>query len=194
MDSSLTMIGSIIIGGLFLLGLVTYQGNVLDFSNEETFELLTQESMAAYIEIIEHDFNRIGRGLQLGELAISVIDTASITFRGDVEGNGTPEIVTYSISNTSAAGSTENPNDVILYRTVNATPSIDSPGGVRRFRLRYYDVTGNQTADPQAVKSIGLTLTVESVHEYNGRYARAVWQKRISPGNLNKGTIYDAGT
>ena len=197
MDSNLTLIASVTIAGIFLVGVVTYHGKVVEYSQEETFELLTQESMVAYIDVIEYDFNRIGSGVLPGTVAITAIDTSGITFRGDVQGaypDKTPETVTYSISNKSAASSTANPNDVILYRTVNGVHTIDSPGGITQLYLRYYDVTGNQTAVLRDIRSIGIRMIIESVHEYNGRYARAVWEKRITPANLAKASIYDSGS
>jgi hypothetical protein len=180
------------IGSLLLLRIVTYHGDVVDHSNEEMFELLTQESMVSYIEIIEYDFNRIGSGVSPGQPAILSMDSVSISFRADVEGGMAAETVSYSLSDSTAAAGTENPGDVILYRTVNGAPTIDSPGGITDMVLRYYDVAGNQTGNPRDVRSIGVELTLESVHEYNGRYARAVWEKRITPENLLKSSMYNA--
>jgi hypothetical protein len=185
MDSTLTLIGSIVIGGLFLLGLMSFYGGVIDFSNEKTFELLAQETTASFMEIIEHDFRRIGRGLPLPATAITaIVDSTDITFLGDVDEDGVVDTVRYYMSEPSAASSTPNPNDVILYRRVNGVNTIDTPAGVTSFVVKIWDGLGNQTGDLMAVRMLDVSITVESLYPYDNRYVAALWQKRIAPQNL----------
>lgn len=186
MDSTLTLIGSIVISGIFLLGLMAFYGGVVDFSHEKTFELLTQEATASFMEIVDHDFRRIGSGVALPALAIT--DTTIITFQGDIDEDGTVEIVEYD---TAAAVSTPNPNDLILYRIVDGDTTIGTPAGVTDFDVSFLDETGNPTTDLMAVRMLHVSLTVESIYPYDNRYTRAVWEKRITPQNLYRITNTD---
>ncbi len=179
MDSTLTLIGSIVIGGIFLLGLMAFYGNVIDYSHERTFELLTQETTASFMEIIDHDLRRIGSGVLTP--AIAITDTSLITFQGDVDKDGIVEVVQYD---TAAATSTPNPDDVILYRIVDGDTTIGTAAGVINFEITLRDEGGNQTTDLRAVRIIDVSLTVESLYPYDNRYQRARWEKRIAPHNL----------
>jgi hypothetical protein len=194
MDSWLTMIGSIAIGGIFLLGVLGFYGDVVNHSSEKTIELITQETMVGLMEVIEHDFERMGSGLTPPAAAILSMDSTSITFQGDIDGNPGIDQVAYTISNTAA--STENPDDVILFRTVNGVNTIDMPIGVTLFRLRYYSVAGDETTNPNDVRLLGIQLGVESTFsltDSDSTFARAFWQQRISPKNLQQMTTYDSG-
>ncbi|MFQ5771796.1 MAG: hypothetical protein ACE5HX_14775 [bacterium] len=192
MDSTLTLIGSIIIGGIFLLGVMSFYGGVIDYSHEKTFELLTQETTASFMEIIDHDFRRIGSGLTRPATAISaIVDTTDITFRGDIDDDGTVETVRYYTSAPSAATSTPNPNDVILYREVDGINTINTPAGVTEFVVKILDEAGNPTTDLMAVRMLDVSLTVESLYPYDNKYATALWEKRITPQNLYRITDTD---
>ncbi|MFQ5864304.1 MAG: hypothetical protein ACE5IW_03650 [bacterium] len=189
MDSHIQLIGSIVIGSVFLLGVMTFYSGVMDFNNEKTFELLTQETTASLMEIIEYDFRRVGSGLTYQELAI--LDTSTITFLGDINADGAVDTVRYYTSDVSAAASTPNPNDVILYREVNGLKTIDTPAGVTEFTVDLLDELGNSTTELMAVRMLHVSLTVESRFPYDNRYARAFWEKRIAPQNLYRQTLTD---
>lgn len=184
MDSNLTLIGSIVIGGIFLLGLLSFHGGVVDYSHTRMFELLTQETTASFMEIITHDFQRIGSGVSSPALAIQAADTSSITFLGDVDEDGIVEKVRYALSDTAAAASTENPYDRILYRIVDSDTTIGEPAGVTKFELTLLNRTGGTTTNLMDVHMIHVLLRVESKFLYGPRYARAIWEKRITPKSL----------
>ncbi len=189
MGNFLQLIGSIVIGSIFLIGVLNFHGDVVDFSNENLFQLLTQETAASFMEIIEHDFRRIGSGLP--KEAQAIIDTVEITFLGDVTEDGIVDTVRYSLSPTSDATATPNPNDVILFRTVNGTATIAERAGVTAFEVELLNQLGAPTTDFRDVRMLHLSLTVESKEPYNERYARAFWEKRITPLNLNRETMTD---
>ena len=195
MGSTITLIGSIVIGGIFLLGLTAFYGDVIEYSHTKSFELLTQEATASYMEIIDHDFRRIGSGLPSPAGAITAVTgTTDITFRGDIDGDGDVETVRYYISPTSSASSTLNPNDRILYREVDGVMTIDSPGGVTSFVVRTLDEFGNPTTDLNAVRMLDVELTVESPQPYDTLYTKAFWEKRFAPQNLFRRTLTDFGS
>ena len=188
MDSYLTLVGSIVIGGIFLLGLLSFHGDMIDQSHQKNFELLAQENAAAMMEIIDHDFTRIGSGLSSPAFAImsadTVENTTEITFQADLDEDGVADTVQYLVSTTAAAAATENPNDRILYRIVNGDSTVNTPFGVRRFRLRIKNRQGNNTMDLMAASMIEILLRVESTFAYDGVYGAALWEKRFMPQSL----------
>ncbi|NIV97466.1 hypothetical protein GWN42_32905 [candidate division KSB1 bacterium] len=182
MDSTLSLTGSVVIGGIFLLGLMRFYGGVIDYKHEKNFQLLAQETTASYMEIIEQDFRKIGSGTT--SPAIAITGNNLITFWGDVNGDGVADEVQYSLSDSSAASSTPNPNDRILYRDVNGARTLDTPGGVTDFSVTLLDELGDPTTELMNVSQIQLSITVESIYPYDGQYVTAIWQERIIPLNL----------
>ncbi len=190
MDSTLTLIGSIVIGGIFLLGLLTFHGDVIDHSYEKTFEMLTQETTASLMEIIEHDFRKIGSGLTTPAFAIA--DTNKITFRGDVNEDSIIDTVRYTLSEPSAVSSTPNPKDRILYRYENGMKTLEASIGVTEFNVAFLDFFGNATTELMNIWQVEVSLTIESLFMMNGKYAKTVWRKRFTPNNLCRNSINNA--
>ncbi|NIV97467.1 hypothetical protein GWN42_32910 [candidate division KSB1 bacterium] len=184
MNSTLTLLGSIIIGGIFMLGLMAFYGDVTDFSQEGRRHLLAQESTASLMEIIMHDFQKIGSGVPSPALAI--IDTSEISFLGDIDGDGAVDTVRYYTSSPSAASATPNPNDVILYREINGVETLGSPAGITDFTITILDAA-SATTELMNVQQLVVSMTVQSLFPYDGDYGTALWEEKITPVNLIRG-------
>jgi hypothetical protein len=182
MDSHLAFIGSLMIGGIFLLSLWGFQADLRDHSFVNTNDLVVQQNVMAITALLEADFRQIGLGADS-----SVVITAglhSISFYADLGGDGTVDLVTYSVSNPAAAAETPNPRDKILYRVVNGKTQVNAAMGVTDFRLRYFDLNGNVTGDVARIKIIEMALAMESPIPYRGKYAHFLWRKKVTPPNL----------
>ncbi len=193
MDSHLQLLGSIVIGGIFLLGLLTFHGGVMAYFHRSGFELVTQETMSSLTEVVEHDFRHMGGGLVTPALAIVAYDTTDITFLGDIDVDGDVDTVRYYVSapSAAAAAATPNPNDIILFRIVNGGETIGDPAGVTDFRVDLLDERGDPTDDRWAVRSLRLRLRFESLYPYDGQYVPVFWERRITPMNLYRPTLTD---
>jgi len=187
MDSNITLIGSIVIGGIFLMSLMSFYGSLTEYSAEKILELLSQETTASFMEIINHDFRKIGGGV--ASPAIAITDTFSLTFFADVDEDGAVDEVRYSLSTTALASSTPNPNDRILYRDVNGVQTVDTPAGVTAFTVTLRDQYGNATTELMNTWQIAVSITIESLFEIDGQYPRAVWEYRVTPVNLVRPTL-----
>jgi len=186
MGDYLQLVGSIVIGSLFLIGVLNFHSDVVDFSNDNLFQLLTQETAASFMEILEHDLRRIGSAIPKGRQAIT--DSSAITFLGDVTEDGVADTVRYFVGPTSDASGTTNPNDRILFRVVNSDTTIRERAGVTAFNIDFLDAIGAVTTDFRLVRMIHVQLTVESKEPYDKQYVRAFWEKRITPQNLDRVT------
>lgn len=187
MSDMLALIGSITIGGLFLLSVMNFYGGLIDHSQEKTFELISQYNTSSYMEIIEDDFRKLGSGVPMGTSPIiSNPDSSDITFLADLDNDGDAETVRYYTNTPADVATTPNPEDVVLFRVVDGSNTIDQPGGVVSFDVRLRNWLGTTTADFADVRMIDITLYVESNFSHDGDYPRSLWQKRLTPANLAK--------
>jgi hypothetical protein len=187
MDTNLQLIASIVIGAIFLMGVLFFYGGVVDYSSQKMFQLHTQETTASLMEIIDRDLRRMGSGL--ASPAVAILDTFEISFLGDIDENGSIDTVRYYTGAPSEANTTPNPNDVILYRVVNGVNTISSPAGVTDFNVTLLDELGNPTSELMAARSLDVFLRIESLYPYDSSYETAVWEKRITPQNLYRITF-----
>jgi hypothetical protein len=182
MDSHLTLVASVVIGGIFLLSLLGFQADLRDHSFTNTNDLIVQQNAIALTELLEADFRQIGLGAD--SLVVVSIGINSISFYADLDANGALDLVAYSLSNVNAAAETPNPRDRILYRSINGTTQVNAAIGVTDFRLKYFDANGSQTNNVAKIKTIEMTLEMESTLPYDGQYAHFFWRKKITPPNL----------
>lgn len=182
MGSFINLVGSMIIGGLFLLSFLKFENELQDHSYNHTKELITQQNAMEIIELLEWDFRRIGFGINFPALA--VYDSSTIAYYVDFGGDGIIDTVRYSLSDTSAASGTPNPRDKIFYRQSNTEPWVDAALGVTDFKLKYFDIDGNETQNLMKIKTIEIYLELESTVPYDGEYSRFAWRERLTPPNL----------
>ncbi|MBU1881747.1 hypothetical protein KKA08_06900 [bacterium] len=183
MSTMLDMLGSFIIGGLLLIMILSYNTNFANMTLEDQFELSVQENMVLLVEEMDFNFRKIGYGVANPWLSIVNGDTSGITLRADVDNDGVIDVVNYQLSTTDAAIGTENPNDRILYSTLNGV-TIGGTFGVTDFQVRYYDAGGNQVTDMTLVRYLEYEMTFESIMPVNSVYARSVWTGTVYPRNL----------
>lgn len=62
MDSHLTLVASVVIGGIFLLSLLGFQADLRDHSFTNTNDFIVQQNAIALTELLESDFRQIGLG------------------------------------------------------------------------------------------------------------------------------------
>jgi hypothetical protein len=197
LDSNLSLIGSAILGSIFLLGLMRFYMGVTDYTHEQTFQLFTQQNATVMMQIVEDDVRKMGSGVAaVGNSIGAFPDSANITFKADIDGNGTADNVQYYISPTSAASMTPNPNDRFLIRDINSGASIDSLLGVSEFCVELQNqwgqkiVTGTTQAGRDSTWIVKIKMIVVSPHPYTQDevdgpvYTRSFAEKTIMPKNL----------
>ena len=187
MDSYLTLIGSIVIGGLLLFSVLNFQTDVRQHSFEYSNSLLVQQTALSIIELLERDLRQIGYGYNFPSLAVSALD--SITFYADLFDDGVLDTVNYWVGDVSEASGTTNPRDKIFYRSSNSDPQLHDALGVTNFQLIFFDANGDATMNQTEIRTIEVTLEFESTEPYLDRlgtekYARYYWREKISPMNL----------
>ena len=191
MNDMFALAASITIGTLFLLSIMRFQFGVSEHSLEKTAEMLTQQSTATLMQIIEDDFQKIGSGVPISLPPIeSRPDSTDITFYADLDGDGEPETVRYYLDTAADVAATDNPDDHILYRVVNGTTTLSAPAGVTAFAVYLRDFESGITTDFAEAAIVEVAVEVQSNIPYTSGnpdttiYPTTVWRKWISPPNM----------
>lgn len=189
MQSLYDVLGSMMIGGIILLMLLQFNATVMEGAAAQTFTSIVQSNLTAMADLVEYDFRKIGYlATGVADSAVVYADSNKITFKGDIDDNGTLDVVTYAFDRNKASGH-QNPRSRILYRTKSGSPTQDINLGLTRFRLVYYDknnvlIAANPVPDPSSVRSIRVTMDVESTAPYDTTYQGATWTRTIAPKNI----------
>jgi len=205
MDSYLSLVASIAIGGVFLLGVMNFYGDYTDYQTQQLFQMITQENLLAIQEIVQNDFDGIGRGVdEPGNAIIAAPSRSDITFQGNIDfykSNGRSfeeddkfeiETVRYWLDDLASGSATPNPNDRTLFREVTYQGGRRKTWkypGVVQFDCSLYTQAGAVTANPAQAAQLKIHLRVESPQpttKKNGAqvYQTAIAELWVTPENL----------
>lgn len=185
MGSWIALIASTVIGSLVLLSFQRFNNDVRREAYIETLGHMAYGNLDETKRLIEYDFSRIGLGLNdPAAAAFTQAAAADVTFKMDGDGNGVAETLRYYLSTTAAASATENPHDKFLLRQTNGGTAVIMATGLTNFKIQYFDAAGNETADLAAIRSLVVSLTLESNYGADADYPKLLWQGRFTPPSL----------
>ena len=176
----LDIVGATILGGLLLLGIISLNKSSTEKSNQYRCEAISQQNLVSIVELIEHDFSRIGYcenpdSIVAAEDMIIAADSTSITFwtdlarsQTDFRGDGIKDQLVYELG--QDVNDTPNPYDKILYRYKKGTNRDASNLGITKFRLHYFDNMNNELTfpiDTKKISSIQIDLKIEDMYGYD---------------------------
>lgn len=206
---NVNLVTSYIIAGIILMSMLMMNIRVSNSSAEITLTQITREKAATITEMIYDDIPNIGYNLKSTTTdLITIADSSKIQFYRKIDPltSGNPELITWTLTDVSVA-ETQNPNDKVLHRKVvtNGVEVItEIKLGVTDFRVWYFDEHGLSTlpedgeylsmpvssAMRDSIKQIYIALELQSPEPImeggQPRYIKSVWEKRFSPGNLDK--------
>ncbi|MEJ2506729.1 MAG: hypothetical protein P8Y81_10770 [Ignavibacteriaceae bacterium] len=182
MNILLDLLGSTIIGGLLISMLINFNIFQSNTSFASDSELQLQQNAKTLAEILNYDLRKIGYGYD--STAVTVADSEKITFYSDIDKNGAVDQITYTISDTSDAYFTTNPEDVILYRIVNNDTSKGPSLGLTKLKFSYLDGMGAETSTLSDIKYIHAELWIKSIEPVQDEYIFTYWEMTINPRNL----------
>lgn len=190
MSILIDILGSSFIGGLILLLILKL--NLFANSSGVTSdnELKLQQNAKTLAEIVNYDFRKIG--YDCDSTSIAVADSNRIKFYADIDRNGTVDVIEYYASDSTKALGTENPRDIILYRTVNGVEMGGPTLGLTKIKLSYLDQFNIVTNILANIRYIKVELWVESeIREQesnfvnpNHPYLFTYWEMKINPRNI----------
>lgn len=196
----LDIIGATVLGGVLLLILFRVHSANSDNVFEYNTELMVQANLVAAVEILEHDFRKIGFCRNWDSIpnpgeAFVAADKHGITFRSDIDNDGDIDQLQYYLGETSELSGTPNPRDMKLYRKVNNETAIDVAIGLTQFDLKYFNSLGVEVPSPVAnlglINTIQIDITLENTFAVYDQltdttaYATAFWRQiRLASRNL----------
>ena len=182
--SHLKLLLSIFVAGFLMVSIREVHIQLSEKSYNKVTDSISTERAEEIIKLLQFDLNRIGLGVK-GESPFVEAKANRIVFKSDFDVDGIVETVSYYLSDTSAASSTQNPHDKILYRIVDDEPEIDVPMGVTQFELKYFNSPeGKETADLDEIRSIEVELVIQNTFTADEGYTSYTRRLRSSPPNL----------
>lgn len=188
------IIGSSVIGGMLLLILLKTNSAAVENTYLNGQDLVVQENLTTLVEILEHDFRKIGyckdwTKLDDPQKIILSADSTSIKFLTDTDNDGNVDTLYYYLGPASELSQTPNPRDRLLYRVRNNETPKSVNLGVTEFKLMYFDSYEDTLSFPitstGSIASIQISVRVENTDAYNNKYVTGFWrQMRMAVLNL----------
>lgn len=197
MNAMLDVVCSVAIGGIVLVMVLGFNGNISENAAETTIRMNAQSSMTALENMIEFEFRKIGYRVDAlpNDSGFTAAGRTSVTMRGDFNNDGTVDVLRYYIDTTTATG-LPNTNTRFVYRVLNGS-SRKLNVGATKLSLSYFDkygtpLTADPVASPSRIYSVRVALTVESTVPFKGslekRYMKfnpgVYWERTFHPANL----------
>ena len=192
------ILGSVLIGGLLMLMVITVNGNLTKTNYQFGSEMTVQRNLVTIVTMIEQDFRRIGYcaiPLKFPDPTKAIISATqtSIQFIGDYNADGNLDTISYWLGDTASANFTKNPNDKLLYKKIGNKPTLSYNLGVCMFNFTYFNVLAESLAfpitippnTPSGIYMFRLSVLLQSPEAYDTTYQYAYWrQLRLSAINL----------
>ncbi len=165
--------------------------NILRTANQE--KITGTESYVGLGGMIENDLAKIGVGDSLTP-SVTKADSNGITFRADMDNNGTVDSVKYFVSAPAGVPTGGNTKIKYLFRRQNTQSGTAGWVGVSLFEFLYLDEMGRTIAAPVAdsllssIRSIRVKMMVENSYRMKNdsdtTFAATYWETLISPQNI----------
>lgn len=187
------LVTSFLIGGIFLVAILSFNIQVQSTTQELTLSTINQTALNDIVEVITNDFNRIGFNTGIAT-PFTTIASDDVLFQGDVfDGDSySATNIRWQFDTSDPVTSTTNPNDYYLKRTgpIGSSTYGTTKIPVVYFTVNYYTATGSVTTDKASVKKIEVELMIETGEPYTigdgvKEYPRSVWKRIFVPNNIN---------
>ncbi len=205
MDSGLSLALSIIIGSIFVLTIMSAQGNLHELKTKNELQTIVQDKADFVNYVLSTDFERIGSKLPLDEITGVYLlkgDSTSISYLTDTTRNSDPanqiDTIKYTLGPVSELSHTDNPKDRILYRQVNDGPKLSISESITHLRFKFLkqDLTEANAAQMNLVKAIEVKAIIQTGYAYGTfrnpttqqqepRYYQSEISTLICPNNLS---------
>jgi len=176
MNQILDLLSSFLIGGIILLALLGLNMQFTSKYQELKLAEITQSTSTNIGQVIENDFNKIGYGNQVDTNIVSISNN-SITFKGDLDNNGTIEKVYY--------GFISNSNGKFLKRTINSNENKSWLQPINSFEIFGLSSSLDTTYNINNISSILVEVEYARTDYYLDTLSIGVqWRRMFFPKNL----------
>lgn len=192
------MITSFAIAGILLLSILAMNLNVSRSATGMTIRQITQQHVQTVSDLLNHDMPKMGYD-QYSTIpdAITKAEQHHLVFKSNIDNSGARETVEWQFDTATPLASSPNPDDYMLWRKVNGSPTELSVG-VTQFAFTYLDANRNVIPAPVSTQSerntiryIKVTLVVTSKEKLgnpgpgDAEYIQSPWETTYAPKNIN---------
>lgn len=177
---NLTLVSTFIIGTMMLLAIVQLNLSLAENSMDSMSDQQAKLQVDAIAGVMGYDLRKIGYSVESDK--ITEATATKLTFKGDLEDDGSVDEVSWEVFQTEV-DETDNPNDVLVTRTVNGNVTPIKLGVVK-FELSYYNAGMQPTSTLEDIKKVRVNLVTESSQPIAGKYMSAAWEKTFTPSNI----------
>lgn len=174
MNTLLDLLGSYLIGGFVLVGVIGLILFLSTRSQDAKLNEISQVTISETGKVIEYDFNKLGYRVETGSKVITLTDS-TIKFASDLDNNGVVDTVIYSVLTQN------NTKTLRRYVTNLAVKTWDM--SVFNAKITGLDSIGVKTLTPSSVKGIEVSLQLQPASSGES-IPGAYWKRRFFPRNL----------
>lgn len=177
MNQILDLLSSFLIGGIILLALLGLNMQFTSKYQELKLAEITQSVSSNIGQILEHDFKKIGYGNQVDTSIVSISNN-SITFKGDIDNNGTVEVISYSVIS--------NDEKKFIKRTINYNENKSWIQPIHKFQIFGLSKNMDTTFNINNISSLLVNVEYARTDYYLDTLSIGVqWRRMFYPKNLN---------
>lgn len=174
MNTLLDLLGSYLIGGFVLVGVIGLVLFVSTRSQDTKLEEIAQVSITEVGKVIEYDFNKVGYRVESGSKVVSLNDS-TFSFAADLDNNGSVDTVTYSVKKAAVGKTLRRYASNITHKT------WDMP--VNNANINGLDSLGVKTLTASRVKGIEVSIHLQPLAA-SGDMPGSYWKRKFFPRNL----------
>jgi hypothetical protein len=179
MKKIIQYLNGIVISAIIILTIYALSSNTKQQQAKAGLNGITQLDIPSVLARIENDFNRLVKCTDSSDYVLSYSSSYIRFVLKDTIDNRSDTIL-YFCGDTYELDGTPNPDDFILYRSVNSEKPSTLNCGIVDFKIR--DVETDQDADlgPIHPNKIKLSIQTEAPFPINGDYKRLVFLLTIN--------------
>ena len=197
MNAMLDVVCSVAVGGIVLVMLLSFNGNITESAAGSTIRMMTQSNLTALENTVEYEFRKIGYRVDAmpADSGITAASRNSLTMKGDFDNDGTVDNLRYYIDTTTATG-LPNTNTRFVYRVMNGSSRRINLGATK-LSFTYFDkygypINADPVPAPSKIYGVRIALNVESTVPYKGALEKqymkfnpgVYWERTFRPANL----------
>lgn len=192
MQTSLNILVSLILFSLLLMLLMNVDSSLKVFSRTISADKIAQEQLVNLLEIINHDFSKIGYSKNGLKFRIGKLDSNQIGFYSDIDNDGKMDSLYYHFD-LKESNIKSNSHIHPLFRKVNQQSKQIVGSGVVYFNIAYlneeknpipYSSLGEQE-EIEKIRGIRVRVRVETLIPIDNKFGSIYWEKTFFPRNLN---------
>jgi Tfp pilus assembly protein PilW len=185
---------SLIVGGISFFTLIRSQSAFNLGEKMTDLQLRGRQSMDRLVE----DIRLAGYGLNFGDTAFTSATQNELTMLADINDDGNADTVRYYLGDSTSQPGTPNPNDAILYKSINGSdPGIRIGSSFTSITFGYFDESKNNlfnyggptptvtTDSLNLIRLITINLIAEMQKpDADGHYRNFVLNSSLNPRNI----------